>query len=748
MKKRVFYLILAMLFSSAMFAQQRDRAWVVDEHAHPNTMVMTAQVLFEGSLDPSLELGAFCGDECRGIATAVFVQGPNNYFWYLNIQGESNEPLNYYVRRGGEELELVTAYNQPFVIDGVFGSVTNPVLIDFVTVSESYYTLITDESQLVPGRQYLIANGFDGNVKAVGYHDDDKDARAAVVVECVNRKMQQAPAIGGSQVDVPYQFTLGGEQGAWTLFDVANEAYLNTDKKGNLKLGDALGWTIDLIANGRVNIHATVSNKSQHMYYDVEEENFSCAIDEDLYLYMFAKCELISGTMESLPIADPTKMFVVEAGHTLSVDNLSTVNVSNLILEDGAQLINASQNVQATMQKAVTGYDHVETSNGWYTVASPMVASAVEVGSNLVFPNYDLYAFDETNLTNEEWRNYKNNTENGFTAFEAGRGYLYANSNTFTPVFKGTLNHADVAVTLTYTDTRADELKGFNLVGNPFPHNIYKGVGGAINDGRLAAGYYVLTNGGEWEAKTYQDAILPGQGILVQTSEAGPLTISKTVAVATAETSSREGLGHVALRITDGNAEDAAYVFGGLVGNLRKINHLNANSPMLSVVRDNERFAIAGIESGCESVDLRFDNHKAGTFNLTVDPMEWEGHYLHLIDNITGTETDLLHTPSYTFSATGDEHPFRFRLVLSGQADGPSATDQPFAFFNGSEWVVYGPSTGSGTATLQVVDMMGRVLNTQTIDGSAEVSINQPTGVYMLRLVTDDDVKVQKVVVR
>ena len=37
---------------------------------------------------------------------------------------------------------------------------------------------------------------------------------------------------------------------------------------------------------------------------------------------------------------------------------------------------------------------------------------------------------------------------------------------------------------------------------------------------------------------------------------------------------------------------------------------------------------------------------------------------------------------------------------------------------------------------------MGRVLNTQTIDGSAEVSINQPTGVYMLRLVTDDDVNV------
>lgn len=740
MKKRVFLLILAMLFSSAMFAQNRDRVWVVDEYAHPNTMVMTAQVFFDGSFDPSLELGVFCGDECRGIATSVYVEGPNDYFWYLNIQGESNESLNYYVRRGGEELELVTAYDQPFVIDGVFGTVTNPVLIDFVTVSDSYYILVTDESQLVPGRQYLIANGFDGNVKAMGYHDDEEDARAAVVIECVNRKTQQAPAIGSSQVDVPYQFTLGGENGVWTLFDAANEAYLITNKKGTLKLGDAFGWTIDLIANGRANIHATVLNKSQHLYYDVSDDNFSCINDEEPYLYLFAKCELVSGTMESLPIADPTKMFVVEAGHTLSVDNLSTVNVSNLILEDGAQLINASENVLATMQKAVTGYDDVATSNGWYTVASPMAASAVEEGSNFVFPNYDLYAFDETNLTNEEWRNYKNNTENGFTSFEAGRGYLYANSNTFTPIFKGALNHTDVTVTLTYTDTRADELKGFNLVGNPFPHNIYKGVGGAINDDRLAAGYYVLTNGGEWEAKNYQNAILPGQGILVQTSAAGDLTIAKTVAEATAETTSREGSGHVALRITDGNAEDAAYVFGGFVDNLRKINHLNANSPMLSVVRDNERFAIAGIGSGCESVDLRFDNHKAGTFNLTVDLTAWKGNYLHLIDNIAGTETDLLRTPSYTFSATGDEHPFRFRVVLAPDA----ASASSFAFFDGAQWVVI----NDRIAELQVVDMMGRILSSQTIDGSAEVSINQPTGVYMLRLVNDDGVKVQKVVVR
>ena len=53
-----------------------------------------------------------------------------------------------------------------------------------------------------------------------------------------------------------------------------------------------------------------------------------------------------------------------------------------------------------------------------------------------------------------------------------------------------------------------------------------------------------------------------------------------------------------------------------------------------------------------------------------------------------------------------------------------------------------------GSATLQVIDVMGRVLNSETLNGNAEIHLNQPAGVYMLRLINGNDVKVQKVVVR
>ena len=77
----------------------------------------------------------------------------------------------------------------------------------------------------------------------------------------------------------------------------------------------------------------------------------------------------------------------------------------------------------------------------------------------------------------------------------------------------------------------------------------------------------------------------------------------------------------------------------------------------------------------------------------------------------------------------------------------PTAIDEhnvDFAYYNGSEWVV----NTKGDATLQVVDVMGRILSSERISGNASKAINAAPGVYMLRLVRGDDVRVQKVVVR
>ena len=92
---------------------------------------------------------------------------------------------------------------------------------------------------------------------------------------------------------------------------------------------------------------------------------------------------------------------------------------------------------------------------------------AVDEMVNLLTSDYDLYYYDEPM---HYWMNQKN-TANNFTELEAAKGYLYANSVAQTIGLKGTLNSANAMMNIPLS-YEADALKGFNLVGNPFAHNV------------------------------------------------------------------------------------------------------------------------------------------------------------------------------------------------------------------------------------------------------------------------------------
>ena len=112
---------------------------------------------------------------------------------------------------------------------------------------------------------------------------------------------------------------------------------------------------------------------------------------------------------------------------------------------------------------------------------------------------------------------------------------------------------------------------------------------------------------------------------------------------------------------------------------------------------------------------------------------------------MTGMDVDLLQTPSYTFNATTNDYASRFRLVFSANnVDGPSTGSEAFAFYSNGNWVV----SNEGEATLQVIDVNGRIVSNETINGTVATSINATPGVYMLRLINGENVNVQKIVVR
>jgi hypothetical protein len=142
---------------------------------------------------------------------------------------------------------------------------------------------------------------------------------------------------------------------------------------------------------------------------------------------------------------------------------------------------------------------------------------------------------------------------------------------------------------------------------------------------------------------------------------------------------------------------------------------------------------------------VSFKASENGTYTLAVETENMKMDYLHLIDNMTGADVDLLATPSYTFESKTSDYASRFKLVFSAnEPDGPSTGSGSFAYYNGSEWQI----SNMGEATLQVIDVTGRIVKNETISGNASISLNEVPGVYVMRLVNGENVKTQKIVVR
>ena len=66
-----------------------------------------------------------------------------------------------------------------------------------------------------------------------------------------------------------------------------------------------------------------------------------------------------------------------------------------------------------------------------------------------------------------------------------------------------------------------------------------------------------------------------------------------------------------------------------------------------------------------ESVVLCFQPKHNGQHQLCVTPENAELDYLHLVDQLTGADVDLLLNPCYTFEADYDNDYDRFRLVFN-----------------------------------------------------------------------------------
>ena len=79
---------------------------------------------------------------------------------------------------------------------------------------------------------------------------------------------------------------------------------------------------------------------------------------------------------------------------------------------------------------------------------------------------------------------------------------------------------------------------------------------------------------------------------------------------------------------------------------------------------DGEDYAVVSAGNAGE-IPVNFKAKENGQYTITVNPENVEMSYLHLIDNMTGADVDLLQTPSYTFEARTTDSAERFKLYMN-----------------------------------------------------------------------------------
>ncbi len=449
-----------------------------------------------------------------------------------------------------------------------------------------------------------------------------------------------------------------------------------------------------------------------------------------------------------------TDNVIIRANTTIPADCVAlaaeiTVEGTNTItIEDGGQLLHSTVAVYATMKKVVEPYEEAEGIDKYILLASPMQPTvyATEV-NNLLFPatqdgyNVDFYKFD--NSQEEEWVNLENVSEFQLTN---GEGYLYAHNweSPITLAFKDALMYSNEpkAISLDYNSGNAN-WAGWNLIGNPFPCNAT--VSNAADPNATYNFYKINEND---EIAPADGAVAPMEGIFALATEAGQEATFTRVVPSENSIAPTDGILNVNLMSNEaatrkGNSRiDMARLRFGHGNKLGKLNLFGSNA-IVFFPQDGKDYSVMYADAQGE-MPLHFKTEKNGTYTLGFSTEDISFGYLHLIDNMTGNDVDLLATPSYTFDARTTDYASRFRLVFS--ANGTNGDDN-FGFIDAAGNLVITDATAG--ATLQIIDVMGRVVVSRDASNASAISTSGMTaGVYMLRLINGTNVKTQKIVVK
>ena len=162
----------------------------------------------------------------------------------------------------------------------VLFSLVAMLLLSLSGIAQTTYTMVNSASQLEAGAQYvLVGYDNDGQAFIMGYQKSNN--RHALAIDENGGVITVTVATDPSQQEAPFEFTLDGAPGAWTIYDPLNEGYLYAAGGGNYlrtqsTLDEKGRWTI---TDGDEGGMVPVSNggvEQCYMRYNITSTLFGC----------------------------------------------------------------------------------------------------------------------------------------------------------------------------------------------------------------------------------------------------------------------------------------------------------------------------------------------------------------------------------------------------------------------------------------------------------------------------------------
>ncbi|MBG8552196.1 Ig-like domain-containing protein [Hymenobacter guriensis] len=374
---------------------------------------------------------------------------------------------------------------------------------------------------------------------------------------------------------------------------------------------------------------------------------------------------------------------------------------------------------------------------------------------------------------------------------EVGRGYTVQLPADQTLTFTGTLNNGTVTQTLTRVAAGAPNAAaaGWHLVGNPYPSPLdYSQVAAADRPNLMGAiyvfestsqyggGYRFYNNG----IGTISPVLAVGQAFFMRVAASqtsGSLTFrnSQRVAVYTNSVYHREAETRplVQLQVQAPNGlQDDAYVYfeqgatAGVDNEFDAVKLPNTHNLNLTTQAAGEELAINGLPvpgTAAVRVPLTVRVPAAGAYTLAAAQVLNlpAGTQALLLDQETGTRTELHEATQYAFNAAATSLPGRFVLELqagSVTAAAPAALAAQVSLYPNpatARVTLLAPLKLAGKATeVQVLNSLGQVVLRQPVAATAnglraELSVQGlAKGVYSVRLEAAGVVVTKRLVVQ